>query len=63
MNDYLFFAIVAVVAILVVFVVLRIIVYFVSSIPKWLYGLLILCAIFGAAFVAFGTGVSRTFGL
>jgi hypothetical protein len=63
MNNYVFFAIVAVVAILVVFVVLRMIVYFVSSIPKWLYVLLILCAIFGAAFVAFGTTVSGMFGL
>ncbi|MDR1132510.1 MAG: hypothetical protein LBL05_00015 [Synergistaceae bacterium] len=62
MNNYLFFAILAIAAILVVFVVLRIIVYFVSSIPKWLYVLLILCAIFGAAFVAFGSAVTRTFG-
>jgi hypothetical protein len=62
MNNYVFFAILAVVAILVVFAVLRIVVYFVSSIPKWLYVLLILCAIFGAAFVAFGTAVTRAFG-
>jgi hypothetical protein len=63
MNNYVFFAILAVVAILVVFVVLRMVVYFVSSIPKWLYVLLILCAVFGAAFVAFGTTVTRAFGL
>ncbi|MDR1580292.1 MAG: hypothetical protein LBS35_08030 [Synergistaceae bacterium] len=62
MNNYLFFVILALVAILVVFVVLRIIVYFISSIPKWLYVLLILCAIFGAAFVAFGKTVTKTFG-
>jgi hypothetical protein len=53
----------AVAAVLVVFVALRIIVYFVSSIPKWLYALLILAAISAAAFVVFGTAVTQTFGL
>jgi hypothetical protein len=62
MNNYVFFVILALAAILVVFLVLRMVVYFVSSIPKWLYVLLILCAIFGAAFVAFGTVVTKTFG-
>ena len=61
-NQYVLFGIFALVAVGIAFVVLRTAVYFVSSIPKWFYVLVILGAIFGAAFVFFGTTVTKAFG-
>jgi hypothetical protein len=57
MNQLIIFAVLALVAVLVVYIILRIIVGIFSSIPKWIYVLVILSAIFGAAFLAFGTTV------
>ena len=61
-NQYILFVIVALAAAAIAFVILRTAVYFVSSIPKWIYVLVILAVIFGAAFVFFGTTVTKAFG-
>ena len=58
----IWFVLFALLAVAVAFIVLRIVVYFVSSIPKWLYVLVMLAALFGVAFVFFGTTVTRSFG-
>jgi hypothetical protein len=63
MNQYIVFAIFALIVLAIAFVILRIVVYFISSIPKWLYVLVALAAIFGAAFVFFGTTVMKAFEL
>jgi hypothetical protein len=62
-NQYILFAVFALIAVVIAFVILRTAVYFVSSIPKWIYVLVILGAIFGVAFVFFGTTVTKAFGL
>jgi hypothetical protein len=62
MNQYILFAAVASVAVLIVFAILRMVVYFVSSIPKWIYVLVIMGVLFCVAFAFFGSTVTRAFG-
>jgi hypothetical protein len=62
MNQYVLFGILAFAAVVIAFIILRIVVYFVSSIPKWLYVLVILGAVFGVAFIFFGRTVIQAFG-
>jgi hypothetical protein len=61
MNQYVIFAGLVLAALLVAFIILRIVVSVVSSIPKWIYGLIILAALFGAAIIAFGKTLFRAF--
>jgi hypothetical protein len=52
----------ALLAVAAAFIVLRMVVYFVSSIPKWVYVLVLLGAFCAVVFIFFGTTVARTFG-
>ena len=61
-SSYIWFALIALLAVAVVFIILRMIVYFVSSIPKWVYVLVIFGALCGVAFIFFRTTVIQTFG-
>ena len=63
MNVNIWFVLFALLAVALAFIILRTIVYFVSSIPKWIYVLVMLAAVFGVAFVFFGTTVTKAFGL
>jgi len=54
---------VALLAVVLVFVILRMIVYFVSSIPKWIYVLLMIAVFCGVIFIFYGTSLLRAFGL
>ena len=62
MNFNIWFVLFALLAVAVAFIVLRMVVYFISSIPKWIYVLVMLAAFFGVVFVFFGTTVTKTFG-
>ena len=58
----IWFALVALLAVVVVFGILRIIVYFFSAIPKWVYVLLMLGAFLTVVFIFFKDIVIKTFG-
>jgi hypothetical protein len=55
------FAGIALVAILVVYLILRVVVSFVSAIPKWLYVLIFIGVIAAVAFAVFETAVVDSF--
>jgi energy-coupling factor transporter transmembrane protein EcfT len=63
MSQYTMFCIVTVIAIVIVFVILRTIVYFVSSIPKWVYVVVILLVLVGITVAFFNEKLISTFGL
>ena len=58
----IWFVLIALLAVALVFIILRIVVYFVRSIPKWVYVLVMFGALCGVAFIFFGTTVINTFG-
>ena len=58
----IWFVLVALLALGLAFAILRMIVYFVRSIPKWVYVLVMFAAVCGVAFIFFGTTVIQTFG-
>ena len=58
----IWFVLFAILAVVVAFVILRMIVYFVSSIPKWVYVLVMFAAFCGVVFIFFGNTIISTFG-
>ena len=60
--SYIWFALAAVLAVAIAFAILRMIVYFVRGIPKWVYVLVMFAAICGVAFIFFGRTIVQTFG-
>jgi hypothetical protein len=61
MERMIILAGVVVAALIVAFIILRIVVSFVSSIPKWVYALVIFAALIGAVSIVFGTTVFDAF--
>ena len=62
LDSNILFILAAALAVVLVFVILRIIVYFVRAIPKWVYVLVMLAAFLGVAFIFFRTTVIQIFG-
>ena len=58
----IWFVLVAILAVVIAFAILRMVVYFVRSIPKWVYVLVMFAVFCGVAFIFFGTTVIQTFG-
>jgi len=61
-NVNIWFVLFALLAVTVAFTILRMVVYFVSSLPKWIYVLVMLAAFFCVVYIFFGTTVTKTFG-
>ena len=58
----IWFVLVAILAVVIAFVILRVIVRFVRSIPKWVYVLVMFAVFCGVAFIFFGRTIISTFG-